>query len=305
MLTEYKTKLCIDGESIQDLFDVKSGWTGEKASLTKWPSVYIMDISEYLNRKNPQDLMKRLLNEYKEGKAYRYFSGKWVKEIYYHYISEKSDKCMLKAKVTPSQAVNNKPYDCWIIIKKDVGDIPGGQIMSAYCTCTAGMLGSCNHIAGVLLRIEHAVKMGMTKPTSTGKLCEWTVPARKTKVNLKKISDFVWKKSCYSKMLTDVNQENEISAKKRNFTPLTKTQETRLGDRSQIRVELHKLLKNDIPNSCFSSLMENKRIEGPEERSASVTVPETLSDIGCSIPKDGLTYEERKKMFISKIKITE
>ena len=100
-------------------------------------------------------LDERLLNEYKEGKAYRYFSGKWVKEIYYHYISEKSDKCMLKAKVTPSQAVNNEPYDCWIIIKKDVGDIPGGQIMSAYCTCTAGMLGSCNHIAEVLLRIEH------------------------------------------------------------------------------------------------------------------------------------------------------
>ena len=99
--------------------------------------------------------------------------------------------------------------------------------MSAYCTCTAGMLGSCNHIAGVLFRVEHAVKTGMTKPASTQKLCEWTIPTKKTKIKPKKISDFVWKKSCYSKMQTDISKEN---AKRSKFTPLTKLQESKIQD---------------------------------------------------------------------------
>ena len=81
-----------------------------------------------------------------------------------------------KSKVTPSQALNNTPYDCWIITKKDAGKVPGGQIVSAYCTCTASMLVSCNYIAGVLFRMEHAVKTGMTKPEVTQKLYEWTIP---------------------------------------------------------------------------------------------------------------------------------
>ena len=63
--------------------------------------------------------MERLLNEYKVGKAYRYFTAEWVKEIFYHNINSKSDKCVIKAKVTPSQAVNNKPYDVWVVIRKD------------------------------------------------------------------------------------------------------------------------------------------------------------------------------------------
>lgn len=303
MLAEYKTKLCVGGDSLEDPFEVKSGWTGEKGGLTKWPSVYIMDISEYLNGKNSQDLMIRLLNEYKEGKAYRYFSDEWVKEIFYHYINSASDKCMVKSKVTPSQAVNNKPYDVWIILKKDAGNVPGGQILSAYCSCTAGMLGSCNHIAGVLFRIEHAVKTGMTKPTSTGKLCEWTVPKKRTKINPKKVSDFIWKKSQYTKTQIDVNKENEISARKRSFTPLNKSQENKIQDGCRIRQELHKLLQNDLPNSCFSLLMDKRRVEEPEE--AVSRIPDTLNDIAKNVPKDGLTHEERKKVFLSQIKMTE
>ena len=50
-----------------------------------------------LKNKDSDDLMKRLLNEYKEGKAYRYFTGEWVKDIFYHEVHEKSDKCIMKA----------------------------------------------------------------------------------------------------------------------------------------------------------------------------------------------------------------
>ena len=301
LLAEYKAKLVVEGVNLEDPFETQTGWTGEKAGLTKWPSVYFIDISRYLNGKNPQDLMERLLNEYKVGKAYRYFTAEWVKEIFYHDINSKSDKCAVKAKVTPSQAVNNKPYDVWIIIRKDDGDAPGGQILSAYCTCTAGMLGSCNHIAGVLFRIEHAVKTGMTKPTSTSQLCEWTIPKKRTKINPQKVTDFVWKKSHYTKSQIDVSKENEMSAKKRSFTPLTKSQESKIQDVGQIRQELHTLLQSDMPNSCFSLLMDKRRIETGEKIEQ---VPATLSEIAASIPKDR-TLNDQKTLLMSKIKMSE
>ena len=44
--------------------------------------------------------------------------------------------------------------------------------VSAYCSCPAGLPGSCNHVAGMLFRIEAAVIAGVTKPTCTSRLSE-------------------------------------------------------------------------------------------------------------------------------------
>lgn len=305
LLQEYQAKLTINGDCLDDPFTITTGWTGEKDGITKWPSVYIMDISDYLNTKNPEELMKRLLNEYKEGKAYRYFTGDWVKEICYHNINSNSDKCVVKSKVTPSQAVNNKAYDVWVVLKKDTGNIPGGQVLRAYCTCTAGMLGSCNHIAGVLFRLEHAVKTGMTRPASTSKPSVWTIPKKKTKINPGKVTDLIWKKSHYTKLPSDLEKENEKSAKKKCFTPLNKTQEKKVQDGNKMRLDLHKVLKEDIPNSCFTLLMDKRRISVKESQEESIPVPDTLIDVAQQVPREGFTLEERKREFLSQIELSE
>ncbi|KAH3818182.1 hypothetical protein DPMN_119780 [Dreissena polymorpha] len=75
----------------------------------------------------------------------------------------------MKCKVTPSMSINSKCYNVWAVIEKNVPGRSGGKVLSAYCTCTAGMFGTCNHVAGLLFRIEHAVKTGETefqKPAS-------------------------------------------------------------------------------------------------------------------------------------------
>ena len=54
---------------------------------------------------------------------------------------------------------------------------------------TADMLGSCNHIAGVLFRMEHAVKTGLTRPASTSQSCKWNVPSKKNNIKTGKVSD--------------------------------------------------------------------------------------------------------------------
>ena len=37
----------------------------------------------------------------------------------------------------------------------------------------------CNHIIGLLFRVENAVKSGVTKPTCTSQACAWKIPANK------------------------------------------------------------------------------------------------------------------------------
>ena len=160
---KYKAKLNRDGEIFPDPFSLTSGWKGEKKGIASWPSVYITGIANFLGEMTSTEIVNRLLNEYKEGKAYRYFEFGWVKEVHIQNISEQSDKCVLKAKVTPSQAINKKAYDTWIVVEKDRPERIGGKVHVSYCSCMAGMLGCCNHVAGVMFRVEAAVKRGLTK----------------------------------------------------------------------------------------------------------------------------------------------
>jgi hypothetical protein len=48
-------------------------WQGEDEGIRQWPDMHISDITTYLMESQPgeKDLNKRLLNEYKQGKAYR------------------------------------------------------------------------------------------------------------------------------------------------------------------------------------------------------------------------------------------
>ena len=49
-------------------------------------------------------------------------------------------------------------------------------IHSAYCTCTTEILGTCNHVTGILFRIENVVQTGLNAPSKTNVLCTWNLP---------------------------------------------------------------------------------------------------------------------------------
>lgn len=57
--------------------------------------------------------------------------------------------------------------------------------------------GSCNHIAGLLFRVESAVRAGITSCTSNP--CQWNVPtnSKVTKDEPRQLSDYKWKKDHY------------------------------------------------------------------------------------------------------------
>ena len=68
------------------------------------------------------------------------------------------------------------------LVKEDFKYEVGGAILSAYCTCTAGLLGSCNHVAGLLFRVDAAVLIGVTHPFCTSMLASWNVPSKKKQI---------------------------------------------------------------------------------------------------------------------------
>lgn len=90
------------------------------------------EIGRYLQNIDDACLTKRLMSDYKDGKGYIYFASGWLKEVFYHPLSDSSNLCLLKASCRPSQNLNI-PWEMWICIAKKTGDIH-----SAFCTCFAG-----------------------------------------------------------------------------------------------------------------------------------------------------------------------
>ena len=138
---------------LPDPLDIeKESWMSESQGIFNWPSLYYHDIAKYLDHL-ASTFISQLESQYKLGKASRYFSCEFVRGILYFDLAN-TDLCILKSNVVPSQRVNNKLYDVWAILQKDTVDKPGGDILSAHCTCTAGLQGSCNHIVEMLFRMS-------------------------------------------------------------------------------------------------------------------------------------------------------
>ncbi|WAR10628.1 hypothetical protein MAR_035704 [Mya arenaria] len=175
---EYKAKPNPGGEVIPDSFSLTSGWKCEKDGLATWPSVYITNIAEYLNGMTSSVIVNRKEKD----------TGIF-KKVHMHDIIETSDKCIIKAKVTPSMAINQQAYDTWIVVEKDRPAGVGGRVL----------LCSCNHVAVVLFRVEDAVKRGIAKKSKTNVLATRNVPRTKRVMRPFKAVEMSCMKSSYGK----------------------------------------------------------------------------------------------------------
>ena len=127
------------GVTIPDPFKIRSGWIGEGVEGMKlWPPICIADIVDHFREQHINT--DKLLSEYKAGKAYDYFKTDWLKEIFYNSFEQSAsnnpglDKfCILKAKCTPSQRINDPYHDAWLVAEKETG-----KVACAYCNCAAG-----------------------------------------------------------------------------------------------------------------------------------------------------------------------
>ena len=178
---EYKAKLSLKDFVLPDPFHIKDGWIKEEKGVTSWPMVLYPDIYNYLNF-NPSELSSADLCDYKNCKAYSYFKGGWLGSLQYYKVQPDCHYCYLKTDCRPSERLSDTPHKLWICMtEKDA------KVITAHCTCMAGMSATCNYVAAALFWIEAAVRLGLRNPSCTSKPNEW-LPNRKD-VKLVKIKN--------------------------------------------------------------------------------------------------------------------
>ena len=224
--------------------------------------LYLTDIIRFHdNVLNKRDLIHRIESEYKQGKAYRYYSNNFIGEVFINNINTSSKFCLFRTKYVPSQGVTMKQYDVRVIVRKDINDAVGGEILNAYFTCTAGLLGSCNHVAGLLFRIEAAVLLGYTHTTCTSKLSAWNIPTHKKQIEPGEVVKFLLTKDTYmKKAIQPSSEERKRKAQCRiNFQVMFDSQAKKILNSDDIRADFFNDVSNIIPRSCFTEFMEARK----------------------------------------------
>ena len=128
-LTRYHEKLTFDKEGLPDPYILSSGWCDR---VEDFPELSYPDIYNYLIN-TPGEYTHESLKSFRSLEAWAYYESNFVQTVYFHQISDSSKVGYMKTKVTPSQRLNEKPHEPWILVHK-----VDSFIAAAHCTCKAG-----------------------------------------------------------------------------------------------------------------------------------------------------------------------
>ncbi|CAC5364251.1 unnamed protein product [Mytilus coruscus] len=149
------------------LIDLTNRWITESKGVSMWPPTM------YYQKNKDKSLSNRLMKDYKEGKAYSYFTSRWLKEVCYHHIDNNSSYRFLKAECTASQRINDVPHTTWILVEK-----------------VSGLGETCNHMVAILFKVDYAWQWDANNKSCTSKPCVWKSPsAQKSVVQPNKLSE--------------------------------------------------------------------------------------------------------------------
>ena len=90
------------------------------------------------------------------------------------------------------------------------------------CWSCHRLQGSCNHVAGVLFRVEHFVRNGYTGLTCTSQSSQWDVPEDAWVNKPLRLSQINWKKDKYYNQgeLFKISPTTATSYYENNFLPV-------------------------------------------------------------------------------------
>ena len=208
---DYGFKLLLDdGLVIPDpLRDTSDNWLTEEKGMIHWPKVSYGNIFNFLQFCT-YDMGSDDLSDYKTSKGYSYFNRGWMGKLSINLIGEKY--CVLRGDCRASERINDPFHKLWVCV-----DRKSCKIVVGHCTCMAGMSETCNHIAGLLFRVEAVNIAGLNNPSCTTKPCEW-LPNR-SKVEPMKIKDICLDRDDMKKRFT---KKSVIPSPKKKYNSLVK-----------------------------------------------------------------------------------
>ncbi|XP_057296778.1 uncharacterized protein LOC130625692 [Hydractinia symbiolongicarpus] len=162
----YSKKLTLaNGTLLRDPFSLKGEDWSDDVSLL--PDVTHMDLYVYLIH-TPSEFTNESLKAYKSLEAYNFYLSGHVQDVYCHLLKD-VEFCYIKSSVLPSQRQGQKQklYDVWIILHTS------GWVLSANCTCVAGLGSACSHVAALLFKLVACATLELNKKACTSKLCSW------------------------------------------------------------------------------------------------------------------------------------
>ncbi|KAM7307962.1 uncharacterized protein ISCGN_011597 [Ixodes scapularis] len=114
-----------------------------------YPRVETTDIKDYLV--NGTSFYSR--EQFKASmslEAHNYLTSGWVSQPRLKVLPDKNVVCV--AKVKHSQTFSTKPLLPWVLLR------PDGEVLTAHCTCMAGLAEACSHVAAILFYMEVVVR---------------------------------------------------------------------------------------------------------------------------------------------------
>ena len=180
-------------------------------------------------------------------------------------------------KVLPSQRQSESltTYNVWVCLQKDYG-----WVLTAKCSCIAGLGSACSHLAALLFKIESACHLKVTEGISpTSVLCEWNKSKKSVQpAHIKLINFSRPRKHQLSKEIA------HKSLKRQNFS----TESPFLGTYPLTNDELKKVHQENPASAIFTSIdpscfHEYSNSDDSSTNSSSETEKTTLPEMLTSV----------------------
>lgn len=135
--------------------------------LVKCPLVQYPELYNYLIN-TPGPCTGEALRAYRSLEAYNYFVCHHVQNIKQHDLSETSPVAFVADVVAPGQRIKEEKHKPWVCVSRN------GYIVATHCTCAAGLVEACSHIAAQLFAIESMTQSrGRTEVSCSDIPCQW------------------------------------------------------------------------------------------------------------------------------------
>ncbi|XP_049513405.1 uncharacterized protein LOC125940835 [Dermacentor silvarum] len=170
---EEKVRMC-DGV---DPYTLRPG-TDTTTDINALPEVTHGDIVNYLVYSSSFVTLQEM-KAFKSLEAHNYFTSGWVKSLSSKRLQQ--GKVLLLGEVNHSLRLGDGPLKVWVLCMAD------GSVLTAHCTCMAGVGEACSHIGACLFAVDTGVRMRNDK-TCTGKDNAW-LPTYVEKVQFKRLKD--------------------------------------------------------------------------------------------------------------------